>query len=258
MRVGVDSGTTLVKFAWDYGNKDDYRFEAVGNDGQTQEVVKRLVDLGARQANIIGIGNRKGLQGLDLVYKDNELKIQADGAKRLLALSGSVIPKEFFLASVGTGTSYVIVRENGIEKLPFGRPLGGGFILGLSRAFQVSQSFGSLDGMVGKGVPLDVFDLNDPNLVVANFAKARFNSSTADIAATIFHCVAVNIAQDVAMMGSGLSAPRHVVYIGMPIATSYTLRTYLQHYSMNFKFTPIFPSMFAGYAGALGALHMND
>lgn len=276
IKVGIDSGTTLTKFAIQTPD-GKYSFVTTHEKKETENYVDQLVFQGISRANFIGIGEKKGLDKLRLIRKDgdpidNELRIQADGAKRLLKLNGQTLDKsEFFLASIGTGTSYVIVRENGIEKLQFGRPLGGGFILGMGRMTGVGESFqeverhassirisSHLDIMVSDLVPASEIDPSDPNLIVSNFGKATRKSSPARIAQTIIHCVASNVAQDVCIMGEKLARPKYVVYIGTPVACSRVLREYLAFYSDVMGFIPVFPKTFAGYAGALGALHMND
>src|SRR3990172_11666872 len=90
MRVGIDAGTTLTKFAY-LSDKGSYSFETARNAVEVRGVVGKLLSIGLTEANIIGIGNREALSGLTLIRKpgdpiDNELRIQADGARRALAL----------------------------------------------------------------------------------------------------------------------------------------------------------------------------
>lgn len=247
-----------------------YRFVTAKNGAELAKEIRMLVRSGVRSVNFMGIGNRKEFHGLELIRKPGnliqaELTLQAKGVRRLLALSRTKVDN-FFLASIGTGTSYVIVRQDQIEVLLFGRPLGGATIMGLGKALGLGQTFEEIANTAW-GKPLDIFvrdlvpepeiDPYDMNTIIANFGRARKKSSRVRLASSIFHLVACNIAQDVAMLGSGISDPRYVIYIGTPVANSTKLRHFLQEYSKIFGFySLILPN--AAYAGALGALHMND
>ncbi|MEK7640541.1 MAG: hypothetical protein AAB389_00900 [Patescibacteria group bacterium] len=274
IRVGIDSGTTLTKFCWLDMETGKYRFRTEEDKVGILNAVLQVERLGAESANLLGIGSRPGLDSLKLIRKegdpiDNELRIQGDGARRVLALSGqNFSDKSFFLVSIGTGTSYVIVHPDGIDKLPLGSMLGGGFISGLAAlTLPVSWSFEELNAAAAEGVPADIFvrdlvkpeeiDPNDPNLIVSNFGRAdRLYTSKNAIAATIFHCVAANIVRDVLLMNKGC---KQVVFIGTPVSASTVLTQYLSEYSRLLKLEPVFPSAeYAAYAGAMGALHMND
>lgn len=271
--VGIDCGTTLTKFVW----KNDFGYCF----GQTRTIQgRRLSAQGLLrehifEANVIGIGDRRGLEELQINQPAGdiiqaELHIQADGTRRALEMGGIPSDEDFLLVSIGTGTSYAIARKDGsVQALPYGRALGGGFITGLGQALGLGGNFFALNRMA-VGRPLDIFlsdmlpkekiNPNDANLVVSNFGKIDYVVQDHDLAATIFHCVAQNIVQDAAMYAEGFGAPRRVVYVGTTVAESEVLRNYLDEYSISpFHLYPIFPrGMIAGYVGALGALHMNE
>ncbi|MBI2056179.1 MAG: hypothetical protein HYT37_02270 [Candidatus Sungbacteria bacterium] len=271
IRVGIDCGTTLIKFVWRDDRQGGYNFATSGSDRELKAVIKKLQGLGVTQANSLGIGSHPCLDAFELIrMRGNpialELYVQALGAKRLLTLYNKKFSaSEFVLVSIGTGTSYVVLGANGFQNYPFGRPLGGGFIIGLGMALGIGATFTEIEKRaVGKPLDILIHDLvsevdpSDPNFIVTNFGKAKKSSTREDLAATLFHCVASNVVQDVAMIQHFVGVPRHIVYIGTTVALSPTLQKYLKYYSIKLGFAPVFIGKYGGYAGAVGVLHMND
>ncbi|MSU56517.1 MAG: hypothetical protein EXS51_04420 [Candidatus Taylorbacteria bacterium] len=264
--MGIDVGTTLVKCAWITDDGEPH-FATVETDGELAELIGKLKALGATTAYRIGIGHRPLLdQQLTLMPIPGdpitaEMHTQAIGTQQLMVICGKIPPKSFVVASIGTGTSYVAIDGDRVESLPYGRPIGGGYLIGLGRALGLGETFKEIDACALSGQPLDIFvrdlvppeaiDPKDPNVIIAHFARADRASSKADLAASLFHCVAATIAQDAVML-----APRtkDVAFIGTTVAKSTVLQTFLKHYAAVYGFTPHLLGGCAGYAGALGAL----
>ncbi|PIR12186.1 MAG: hypothetical protein COV52_00060 [Gammaproteobacteria bacterium CG11_big_fil_rev_8_21_14_0_20_46_22] len=136
MKVGVDCGSTLTKFYWREGGEDRFTSTA---DRSLPQILERL-----RRAGVVNLaitGNGKHLLphaiGFGLSWPkqheaaddvSRELDLQVVGARHLLG-----VPEDMILVSVGSGTSYTLLRAEGQgEQLCIGNPLGGGHIYGLA------------------------------------------------------------------------------------------------------------------------------
>lgn len=109
------------------------------------------------------------------------------------------------VVSMGTGTSFVRVDEQGVRHIG-GIGIGGGTILGLSRLLLKTQDFKQIIELAMKGT-LDTIDLrikdicNRPlpglplNATASIFGKAAANARQEDIAAGIVHMVLQSIGQ---------------------------------------------------------------
>ncbi|HII15652.1 MAG TPA: hypothetical protein HA362_05040 [Nanoarchaeota archaeon] len=253
MKAGVDFGTTLVKAVW---NNRDYRFASTADYGFDEIMAEMKAD-GIRQINAAGI-NTAELQGFEIHRKqgdiiENEIKMQANGARELLRVSGSPLEK-FLLVSIGTGTSYTFVDKT-IEKCPFGNSISGGFMLGLGKLLGAKDCKDiETRAMSAEAMDLKIKDIApekagtfEGELVIASFGKK--NITLNDAFASIVHTVAVATVRDVALIGRDFN---NVAYIGTPIGKNKVLKNYLEAYTMAIGRKPYFPEK-GEYSLALGA-----
>lgn len=272
VRIGVDAGSTLTKIIWQFED-GTYGFGATSSVIEKINMIDNIREKSTTNAAcVIGIGSREGLERLHIVKPPGddpivtEIRLQADGARRLLMASDMKCPESFYIASIGTGTSYSALRNGEFILYPYGRPIGGGMISGLSNLVLDSEyppSYRSCDDHYD----LDLSDLleaseinpNDPNIIVASFAKLpqRKGLHQRTFVTSLFRFVAYNVAQDVGMMKLSVPDIKSVVYIGTAVERSDILRHFLDQYSRLHGLESIIP-LRAGYAGALGALHALD
>ena len=120
MKAGIDFGTTLVKAVW---KKGDYRFASTA-EMPLEQIIENMKSDSIRKVHAAGINNT--LINDFEVYRtsgdqvQNEIELQAKGAKELLSLSGHRLEK-FLIVSMGTGTSYTFVGDT-IERFPLEIP----------------------------------------------------------------------------------------------------------------------------------------
>ena len=271
-RIGVDAGSTLTKIMWQFDD-GTYDCDSVSSVAAKRNIVESIMEKSMTNAAcVIGIGSQEGLERLHLMKPAGddpivmEIRLQADGARRLLMASGAACPESFYIASIGTGTSYSAFRNGEFILYPYGRPIGGGMISGLSNLVLGNNhppSYKSCDDHYD----LDLSDLlqesdispADPNIIVASFAKLPQLKalSKRTFVASLFRFVAYNVAQDVGMMKLSVPEIKSVVYIGTIVEQSLLLRNFLDEFSRLHGIEPVLP-LHAGYAGALGALHAFD
>ena len=284
-RAGIDFGTTLTKVAW---LEDDgtYRFLSTAgpfeviddwkpaNDPPPHERVGDMLwREGITRAHAIGIGPRR-FDRISLIEFagdpiENEIRLQSDGARRLLALEGQSL-NSFLLVSVGTGVSYTRVVDGKAERFPYGSAIGGGFIAGLAKISRWSEIH-EIDEKIAGARPLNLLvqdvlpsALGTPigEFVVAHFGKDpaddRDGHGPARVMATALHVVATGIVRDVMMMQM---MPEHrlpgpLVFIGSTLATFPTLVGYLEEYGRKLGFEMRFP-LNGEFSAAIGALHAS-
>ena len=113
--------------------------------------------------------------------------------------------EKLIVVSMGTGTSFVRVKDNDVQHIG-GVGIGGGTILGLSRLLLKTQDFKQIIELALKGslesIDLRIKDIcNRPlpglplNATASIFGKAAANAKQEDIAAGIIHMVLQTIGQ---------------------------------------------------------------
>lgn len=258
MKAGMDFGTTLVKAVWNNGN---YMLASTAEQS-LDEIIAMMKKDGVRQINAAGI-NTAVFEGFEIYRKSgdiiqNEIEMQAKGAKELLRISGNPLEK-FLIVSIGTGTSYTFVDKS-IEKCPFGNSISGGFMLGLGKLLGAKDCKDIESRAVnGEAMDLRIRDIApekagtfEGELVIANFGKQSRNPD--DAFASIVHAVAVATVRDVALIGRGFS---NVAYIGTPIGKNKVLKNYLEAYTRAIGRQPYFPAN-GEYSLAMGAFLETD
>lgn len=272
MKAGLDFGSSLVKAVW--VEQGFYQYLSTA-DCSLQKLAYQMAQADVTHINVAGIGyflervqdfasygmKIKSFEGDPI---QNEIELQAKGARQLLA-NGKYQGKEFLLVSVGTGTSFTLVRENTVAKLPLGSPFGGGFIHGLGNIFG-AQSYAELAAEASKGTSLDlrVKDMIsekagsfEGELIVAHFGKAKNGAKKEDIYATIISAVAAATIKNILgyNINPAFPIPEDVVYIGSTVSHTPLLKELLQSYSLMIGKTPHVPKHgeFALARGAYGS-----
>ncbi len=271
MISGVDFGSSLVKAVWlEDGN---YKFSSTASKG-LGEIVGSLRASGISKVNAAGIGFSKHaslFQNFELAFPQGdaiqaEIKLQADGVKRLL---GSEVfnGKSFLLVSIGTGTSYTKVSGSEAVKFPLGSSLGGGFINGLAKVFGC-QNYGEFALKSASGTPLDLLVKDalpqtagsfQGELVIASFGKAGDNSNDSNTCASAVSTVAVSTIRDVMIldMVPSFQGLDDVVFIGSTVSNTPLLKGMLEVFSNAIGKQPHFPEN-GEFSLAIGALHMQE
>jgi pantothenate kinase len=280
-KAGVDLGSTLIKFAWEEigGNgKNRIRFASTANR-KVSQIVKDLTSVGVTSAFGTGINRTKDkiLEPIAVLWLggdpiENEIRVQADGARKLLEMMGkSEEVKEFLLVSVGTGISYTTVYRNSIRRFPYGNGIGGGFVGGILAIAGIPTRNINDPGATGgaRSLDLKVKDIITDTegtftgeLIVSHFGSAVGLGFPENIIQSALNCVATNIVRDILKqdMMEKFKPPKHVVFIGSTIARCVVLENMLEKYFANlsknmpnWNHEAIFPPH-ADFAGALGAL----
>jgi len=218
--VGADVGATLAKLA------------LRGRDGELRTLLRPAGDLDGLAGEIAAAAPRRlgitggGAPGLLARLERGgrrvpEFDAWGAGARALLRAGGKEPPERFLVASVGTGTSIMLVDEGAVVRVG-GTALGGGTVLGLGGVLTGVRGFGELAELARAGdrrrVDLLVSDIyrdaerpipGDVN--AASFAKLpRLLEESAAEPADLAHALMGMVGENVALIASALAA-RHGV-----------------------------------------------
>lgn len=277
MHAGVDFGTTLIKVVW--RSNESYSFLSVPYSSLDylishlrSEGISRVCPSGIRQAQAAKPFGSAGIEVAMLRegYIAQEIKLQAEGVKFLLADSGDRI-SDFILTSIGTGGSYAAVRGDGeVKHFPIGSSIAGGYMLGQMHSLGIPD-YEALADYASSGTPQDLLikDILSEeagtfkgNLVIASSGKIDIDSLMADKAAGILSIVAIAAIRDALIfdMVPGFQGFKDIVFIGTPVSRIPRLGQMLADYSITFGKTPHIPERgeFALAMGAYNALEQNQ
>ncbi|MEK7546320.1 MAG: hypothetical protein AAB554_04565 [Patescibacteria group bacterium] len=210
-----------------------------------------------------------------------EIRVQAEGAARLLQDQRLPVAPRFMAVSIGTGVSYALRDEDGGCVALLGSAIGAGTVDGLLTSMGIASGPGidallesdaappTFDLMLGdvvpalKGTPYEAF-------VASHFAKAASNPPLLDdewrrrFAASAVNMLVVDVARslllhdknpDCRMTLDGFVLPvRDVVVVGTMPSRSRTVRRALEAALRLIGKEPVFPER-AEYALAVGAYH---
>ncbi len=261
--VGVDCGTSLRKYAW-RGDDGKLQFRTCFGDAREEQLLKELIGGCCVTAQLVGIGERPTADCV--IYRtatgdviDDEVRLQAEGVRQLLKEQG-MPHDEFLVASVGTGTSYAVFADGKAEKLPFGNPIGGGFISGLSRgaphwvmADLAAKSMGDSLDLLYKHVFPEKEGSAEGEFVISHFARKVEKRTAEQYYASVLNTVAVAVARDLLMYRASRPLPQQVAFIGTCVSMMRPLALLLQAYAAGIGFTPTVP-VSGEYSAAIGAL----
>ena len=226
--VGIDIGGSTTKIA---GFKNDNMLVPVqiSADNAVASLFgafgKFLYDNGLRlediqQVNLTGVGSseiNQKIYGLP-TYRVDEFSANGVGG-RYVAGNKS----EFMVVSMGTGTSFVEVKNN-IPRHLGGIGIGGGTITGLSKLMLNTNDFRKIQEMAAAGkvgnIDLRIGDISknplpglDLEITASNFGKASSRANCEDKAAGIVHMVIETICQTAVLISNGTDI-RDFVLIG--------------------------------------------
>ncbi len=269
--AGIDAGHTLTKVCWKEG--DLFVFTSTA-DVPVDELRTRLEDAGITRVHVAGIGHASPLtEGFEvmrpaMIAPAAEIQLQAEGAKRLLAMTGPGGEDTFFLVSIGSGTSYTFVVDGVATHFPYGNADAGKTmqrltsLMGLPLFDEVlawAEKGKHLDRLIKEQVPeLDDGFVGD--LVLSHFGNVRTmacDQDIHDVCATFLHKLAVQTVRDIVLISNfkGMPDLDKVFYIGSLVGRSPTLREYLWSWTAKLGKRPMYHG-WGEYALALGAYHM--
>lgn len=265
--AGMDKGCSLTKFYWVANGISRYASTA---DRSVSDILGDLRQCGITEISSTGIGRCPALpQGMIHTPAgrsiDDELIIQARGMRRLCDISG-VGADELICVSVGSGTSYTVLRGDKVLPMKPGNALGGATISGLAHCFGFSD-FDQVNRLAALGKSLDLLVKDQlpetdgsplGEFVVAHFAKALETErpSMPDILTTVINVVAISVVRDLILFEAIVEGalPSTVVYGGTAVARLGTLWQRLEQYTRFVGKTPYRVGR-AEYAGAVGAYY---
>lgn len=199
--LGVDLGSTLVKLALieaDGTIKHHHfrtKYELVkaffSNEGEYS--LKDFAPNGVKAIGTVGAGGVKFRQFLETLpnisQNGDEMEANAYAVEYLLkepskirVFGGTgVIGDSFIIASMGTGTSFTIVRPNQPKRHVGGSGLGGGSLLGFSKLILGINNFDELCKLAAQG------DSNKLDLLIRDIAGSDYGATLkADVIASSF------------------------------------------------------------------------
>lgn len=163
------------------------------------------------QVNLTGVGSsgvNQSIYGLPTFKVD---EFTANGVGGGYFAQGA---EEFMVVSMGTGTSFVRVKE-GIPGHLGGIGIGGGTIVGLSKLMLNTNDIDKIQEMAAEGnvgkIDLRIGDISkeplpglDLDITASNFGKSSSRATDEDKAAGIVHMVLESICQTAVLISQGM------------------------------------------------------
>lgn len=178
----------------------------------------QLTDIG--QVNLTGVGSSEIKQNIYGVptYRVDEFSANGVGGGYFAGNKN-----EFMVVSMGTGTSFVEVRNN-VPRHIGGIGIGGGTITGLSKLMLNTNDVDKIQELASGGkvgnIDLRIGDISknplpglDLEITASNFGKASSRANCEDKAAGIVHMVIETICQTAVLISNGTDI-RDFVLIG--------------------------------------------
>ena len=168
----------------------------------------QLTDIG--QVNLTGVGSseiRQDIYGVP-TFRVDEFSANGVGGGYFAGNK-----TEFMVVSMGTGTSFVEVRNN-VPRHLGGIGIGGGTITGLSKLMLNTNDVGKIQELASGGkvgnIDLRIGDISknplpglDLEITASNFGKASSRANCEDKAAGIVHMVIQTICQTAVLISNG-------------------------------------------------------
>ncbi len=172
------------------------------------------------QVNLTGVGSAAVSQPIYALPTYRVDEFTANGVGGGYFAKGAT---EFMVVSMGTGTSFVGVRD-GIPRHLGGIGIGGGTIIGLSKLMLNTNDIDKIQELAASGrvdnIDLRIGDIsNEPlpglnlEITASNFGKASSRAGAEDKAAGIVHMVLETICQTAVLIAQGTNI-REFVLIG--------------------------------------------
>ena len=168
----------------------------------------QLTDIG--QVNLTGVGSSEIRQDIYGVPPFRVDEFSANGVGGGYFAGNKT---EFMVVSMGTGTSFVEVRNN-VPRHLGGIGIGGGTITGLSKLMLNTNDVGKIQELASGGkvgnIDLRIGDISknplpglDLEITASNFGKASSRANCEDKAAGIVHMVIETICQTAVLISNG-------------------------------------------------------
>jgi len=208
-----------------------------------------------------------------------EFDAWAAGAQALLARSGLRPARPYLLASVGTGTSALLVDRGAVRRLG-GTALGGGTLTGLGALLLDGRSFAEIAALAQRGdrssVDLyisDIYPQFPPGYTAANFGRAARTApagtaetraaadATRPSPADIAHALVAMVGENVSLLCSALAAAhpevRQLVFGGATLRHNPAMRAIIQQITKARGLEALLLED-GEFTGALGALTLAE
>jgi type II pantothenate kinase len=262
----VDVGATLAKLAL-RDARGSLRF-SLHPSHALDEVVHALRRARPRRVGLTGGGAESLGQLLDgEATRVNEFAAWGTGMAEVLGRPQNPAAERYLVASLGTGTSILLVDGLSVSRTG-GTALGGGTVLGLGTQLLGSSDFSEIAGLAARGsrreVDLLVSDIYRAgefplaaDLTASSFAKLAREDRTdpprrEDLAAALMGLVGENVALICGGLAAAAQVPR-VFYAGSTLRENPALCGVLALVTSALGRTPVFPEH-GEFAGAVGAL----
>jgi type II pantothenate kinase len=262
--LGVDVGATLCKVAMRREGFELAQFSSHELDKVCAHVER------CEPARIVATGGGaqrlpQGLAGVDLEVVP-EFEALARGAARLAAEDGLELEQPYLVASIGTGTSVLMVSDAaGTPQRVGGTALGGGALLGMGQLLLGESSFEQICALAAQGdrrkVDLLVSDIYPkdaplpPDLNAASFGKLG-SRDPADLAHAIVGMLGENVGLICAHLLQ-LHDARALLYCGSTLAGNPALCAILRGVIGMYRRASHVLSQ-GPYCGAIGAALVAD
>jgi len=205
--AGFDKGEMLLPVQISASNAIASLFGAFGKFLYDNKL--ELNDI--EQVNLTGVGSsvvEQPIYGLP-TYKVDEFTANGKGGGYFAGDK-----KEFMVVSMGTGTSFVGVRD-GVPQHLGGIGIGGGTIIGLSKLMINTNDIDRILDLASEGkvsnIDLRIGDISknplpglNLDITASNFGKASSRATCEDKAAGIVHMVIETICQTAALIAQGM------------------------------------------------------
>lgn len=204
MTIGIDLGISATKFV--IIDNGEVTFREIKQQPMSIELLEWYLDtvetLGRMRITeiaVTGVGSQKigdRLYNRPVTHVD-EFEANALSAQRFVG------KEKFIVASMGTGTSFVLA-DNGVYSHIGGSALGGGTLQGLMHLLLPEVDFREFRALAAEGdlanVDLQIRDVSTVELpdlpmdtTAVNFAKVQASTDKADIAAGLVNLILQNI-----------------------------------------------------------------
>jgi len=196
-----------------------------------------------------------------------EFDAWAAGAQALLARSGLRPARPYLLASVGTGTSALLVGQGAVRRLG-GTALGGGTLTGLGALLLGNRGFAEIAELAQRGdrssVDLyisDIYPQFPPGYTAANFGRAARTAAARPSPADIAHALVALVGENVSLICSALAAAhpevRQLVFGGATLRHNPAMRTIITQITQARGLEALLLED-GEFTGALGALVLAE
>lgn len=217
IRIGIDAGSTSTKLAALKDNKiiDLLKVKSVATDEDIYKIFDKFLEKNEidpadiESINLTGVGAsafHDEIRGIQTCYKD---EFDADTAGAIY-FAGEI--KDFLLVSMGTGTTFIHVKD-GVPTHVGGLGLGGGSLVGLSKYMLGTSYYKEIYDMAKVGnfrkVNILLSDVSTNrigelpmDITVSNFGKIHGKAEKEDLAQGLVSLVLENVIQTGCLMAN--------------------------------------------------------